>query len=294
MIPTRDPAAAAAAPVPLQGEIEAQAAEPAEAVGRAQGRRDLPAGQGGGRQRIGPVAQQQAKPAARLRGERQTACRGEIGGSASLRQLGQDRRQSRTFERLFETPERIARMRHVQDQQPLHGEPEMIEPEPIEGAGFVGRIISLDTEHLPAIGRRQGRDGEPKPEGRAELQLARGRKLMQCPACKTPLERVIEGRHAEPERALFRAPGGKPGRKRNPTWIDRRDLPPELIQRRAGKERRHFATQDVLVLFLLIPRRGTRVKGPLWRRTGPVYSRPRRSAYMLPRQHPNARHKRPK
>jgi hypothetical protein len=87
-------------------------------------------------------------------------------------------------------------MRDAQDQNPIHGQPETIEAEPIGAPGFVGGIIGLDAEHLPAARRRQDRDTEPKPEGSTELQLACGRKLMQSPEGKTPLERVIEGRHA--------------------------------------------------------------------------------------------------
>ena len=90
MVPTRDPAAAAAAPVPLQGEIEARAAEPAEAVGLARGRRDLPAGHGGGRQRTGPVAQQQAKPAKQ---EQQQQAKNEKSQQQKQREQQQQQKQ---------------------------------------------------------------------------------------------------------------------------------------------------------------------------------------------------------
>jgi hypothetical protein len=87
-------------------------------------------------------------------------------------------------------------MRDAQDHEPIHGEPEMIEAEPIRGPGFASRKVGLDAEHLPAAGRRPGRDGEPKSEGASELQLACGDQLMQSPEGKPPLERVIEGGHA--------------------------------------------------------------------------------------------------
>jgi hypothetical protein len=148
------------------------------------------------------MPQQQAKSAAGLRGKRQAARRGEIGGIACLRQLGQNRRQSPAFERLFESPKRIARMRDPQDQQSIHGEPETIEAKPIGSPGFKRCIIGRNAEHLggtrAVAGCRQARDGKPKPEGRAELQLAGGRELMQSPQTKTPLERRIEGGHAQP------------------------------------------------------------------------------------------------
>src|SRR5579862_5758213 len=101
MIPTQGPAAAWAAPVPVEGEIEQRASEPAEAVGPAHGGGHLPAGRGGARQRIRLMAQQQAETAARLRGEREPARRREIGGGAVLRQLRQSDRQGRAFERFL-------------------------------------------------------------------------------------------------------------------------------------------------------------------------------------------------
>ena len=113
-----------------------------------------------------------------------------VGGAPSPWQLGQNRRQSRTFERLLEGPKGIAGMRDPQDQEPIHGKPEVLEAEPIGGAGCKCRIVGLNAEHLPAAaglpvaagmpgaGHRQGRDAEPEPQGGSKLQFGCGRKLM--------------------------------------------------------------------------------------------------------------------
>lgn len=210
MVPIRDKAAAATAPVALQGEIEARAPEPAEAVGRACGGSDLPAGHGGGRQRIAVMPQQQAEPAAGLGCQCEAARGGEIGGFACLRQLGQNRREGPAFEPLFEAPKRIAGMCDPQEQESLERQAKKLEPDPIGRAAFAGRKLGRDAEHLP-FGCREPRERQRKPEGRTEMQLACGRKLMQSPDRKAPLERRIEGGHAQPEQALFGAQGGNGG-----------------------------------------------------------------------------------
>ena len=220
MVPFRDKTATATAPVALQGEIEARASEPAEAVGRARSRGDLPAGHGGGGQRIAVMPQQQAKPAARLCGKREAARRGEIGGFAFLRQLGQNGGERPALEPFFEAPKRLAGMRDPQDQEPLERKPEQIEPDPIGNAAFAGRKLGRNAEHLAAVfRRRERRERERKAEGCAELQLACGSKLVQSPDRKAPLERRIEGVHAQPERALFGAQGGNAGQGKSPVPI---------------------------------------------------------------------------
>ena len=166
------------------------------------------------------MPQQQAEPAARLGGKREAARRGEIGGFAGLGQLGQNGGKRPALEPFFEAPKRLAGMRDPQDQEPLEREPEKIEPHPIGRAAFAGRKLGCNAEHLAAVfRRRERREREGKPEGCAELQLACGRKLVQSPDRKTPLERRIEGVHAQPERALFGAQGGNAGQGKSPVPI---------------------------------------------------------------------------
>src|SRR5579872_1610140 len=98
MVPLRDKAAAATAPVPVKREIEVRRPKPAETVALARGGGDLPARRGGRRQPIRSVPQQQAEPAAYLGGKRQASRCGEISRIARLRQLGQNRRQGRALE----------------------------------------------------------------------------------------------------------------------------------------------------------------------------------------------------
>ena len=102
MIPTHDEAAAGAAPVRFKREVEGGAAEAAETVGRARRGGDLPAGRGRARDRQRPMAQQKPEPAAVARGERQPPRRGEVGGFAGRRQLGDDDGDAAGAQRLLQ------------------------------------------------------------------------------------------------------------------------------------------------------------------------------------------------
>src|SRR3954464_3503728 len=89
MVPTHNTAAATAAPVFAEREIEGGASKPAIGIGLADSGSDLPARHRRSRKRVGAVPQQDAEAAAAARRQRQPAGGGEIGGSAAFRQFGQ-------------------------------------------------------------------------------------------------------------------------------------------------------------------------------------------------------------
>ncbi len=200
----------------MQGEIKARGPKPAETVVLARGAGDLPARHRRRRQPIRSVPQQQAEAAAGLCGKRKPTRCGEIGRIARLRQLGQNCRQGGALECLFECPERLAGVGNAQHQELSHGQTEKLAARPIGACTHVPPKVGHDAEHLPAAGTAllcgQSHNGERKPEGCTELQLACRGKLMQGRERKTPLERRIEGWHAQPQQALLGAQGGSGGR----------------------------------------------------------------------------------
>ena len=109
MVPTHNPAAATAAPVFAEREIEGGAPKSAIGIGLADSGGDLPARHRRSREAGRGGAAAGAEAAAGARRERQPAGSGEIGGCAAFRQFGQHRSNAARLERLLERPQEVER-----------------------------------------------------------------------------------------------------------------------------------------------------------------------------------------
>jgi hypothetical protein len=134
--------------------------------------------------------QDEAEPAAFAGGEREPARRREIGRLA--RNFGHDRAHGAAFERFLHGPQGIARARHPQDDETLHGQAHEIEPRPVKGARLGDGEIGLDPHRVFAPTQRPHGQRHGKTRHRAALQRSRGANLMQSPARKATGERLIE------------------------------------------------------------------------------------------------------
>jgi len=201
VIPAQVEAAAAAAPVFGERERKGGASEAAQGVGRAQRGGDLEAGQGRGRHGARPVTQQQAKPAAFARRQRQPPRRGEVG--AGLRQLGERHRDGGAAQRLLEGAQEIERTRQAQQHQPPHRQSEEFEAGAIGRAGFARAEIGLDEECRAGVVPCQRRQRQRKAKRRAKLRRSRRHHLVQGAIGEATLQGRIEGTHAKPQRACI-------------------------------------------------------------------------------------------
>src|SRR5258708_2802527 len=150
MIPCDGPAAGAAAAILGQRQSESGTAQPAESIGTARRRRNLPAGFRRTGERRRTVTKQKSVTTTLARGERQTPRRREICNRSVIRQFGNHARQRMAFERLFHRPERIERTGDFEDQKLPRRQSEKIAARTINVAALGSGKVGLDPKCVAA------------------------------------------------------------------------------------------------------------------------------------------------
>jgi hypothetical protein len=162
-----------------ESEGEGGTPESAEGVGAARRRTDRPAGLGRACLRGRPLPQEEAEPAMRAGGERETAGGGQV-GRAVLRQRGDDGGGAAAGERLLHRPQHVERARHPHEDEARHRQPERVEPRTVGPARLGGGETGLDPHHLAAMGGLRPACQPQQESGRgAEVEGTGGRDLVQ-------------------------------------------------------------------------------------------------------------------